>query len=68
MGNVKEKFKKLLFHGNFHLDHLAKNFGYLTESSYRAILIKGHPPRADLRYGEKDSISHSTLIFAAIKG
>ena len=29
---------------------------------------KGHPPSADLRYWEEDSISHSTLIFAAIKG
>ena len=28
---------------------------------------KGHPPSADLRYGRKDSISPSTLIFAAIK-
>ena len=28
----------------------------------------GHPPSADLRYGEKDSISPSTLIPAAIKG
>ena len=29
--------------------------------------IKGHPPSADLRYGEEDSISPSPLIFAAIK-
>ena len=29
---------------------------------------KGHPPSADLRYGEEDSISRSTLFFAAIKG
>ena len=29
---------------------------------------KGHPPSADLRYGEEDSISPSTLIVAAIKG
>ena len=28
--------------------------------------IKGHPPSADLRYGEEDSISTSPLIFAAI--
>ena len=28
----------------------------------------GHPPSADLRYGEEDSISYSTLIFATIKG
>ena len=26
-------------------------------------LLKGHPPSADLRYGEKDSISPSTQIF-----
>ena len=30
-------------------------------------LYKGHSPSADLRYGEEDSISDSTLIFAAIK-
>ena len=29
---------------------------------------KGHPLSADLRYGEDDSISPSTLFFAAIKG
>ena len=29
---------------------------------------KGHPPSADPRYGEEDSISPSTLIVAAIKG
>ena len=28
---------------------------------------KGHPPSADLRYGEEDSISPSTPIFAAIE-
>ena len=28
---------------------------------------KGHPPSADLRYGEEDSIKPSTLIVAAIK-
>ena len=32
------------------------------------ICKKGHPPSADLRYGEEDSISLSTLILAAIKG
>ena len=31
-------------------------------------IIKGHPPSADLRYGEEDSISQSTRLFAAIKG
>ena len=30
--------------------------------------VKGHPPSSDLRYGEDDSISPSTLFFAAIKG
>ena len=30
--------------------------------------VKGHPPSADLRYGEEDSISPSTLIFATRKG
>ena len=29
---------------------------------------QGHPPSADLRYGEEDSISLSTFILAAIKG
>ena len=29
---------------------------------------KGHPPSADLRCGEEDSISPSTLVLAAIKG
>ena len=29
---------------------------------------KGHPPSADLRYGDEDTISPSTLIFAARKG
>ena len=28
---------------------------------------KGHPPSADLRYGDEDTISPSTLIFAARK-
>ena len=30
-------------------------------------LFKGRPPSADLRYGEEDSISPSTPIFAAIE-
>ena len=29
--------------------------------------IKGHPPSADLSYGEEDSISARTLIIVAIK-
>ena len=32
------------------------------------VFCKGSPPSTDLRYGEEDSISPSTLIFAAIKG
>ena len=32
------------------------------------LLNKGRPPSADLRYGGKDNISPTTLIFAAIKG
>ena len=31
------------------------------------ILSKGHPPSVDLRHREEDSISHSTLVLAAIK-
>ena len=31
-------------------------------------LCEGHPPSADLRYEEEDSISLSTPIIAAIKG
>ncbi len=31
-------------------------------------LSKGHPPSADLIYGDKDTISPSILIFAARKG
>ena len=30
--------------------------------------IKGHPLSVDLRYGEENSISPSTLVFAATKG
>ena len=36
--------------------------------SHKILRYKGHPPSADLRYGEEDSISPSTQIFAAIKG
>ena len=28
----------------------------------------GHPPSADLRYGEEDSNSPGTLVLASIKG
>ena len=30
--------------------------------------VKGHPPTGDLRYGDEDSISPSTLIFSCYKG
>ena len=30
--------------------------------------FKGHPPSADLIYGEEDSISPNTLVLADIKG
>ena len=30
--------------------------------------LKGHPPSADLRYGGKDNITPSTLVFATRKG
>ena len=33
----------------------------------RCSVSKGHPPSADLRYGEEDSISPSTLIVVLIK-
>ena len=32
------------------------------------IFSKSHPPSEDLRYGEEDSISLSTLVLASIKG
>ena len=35
---------------------------------YLRHFLKGHPPSADLRYGEKDTFSPSTLIFATRKG
>ena len=31
-------------------------------------MIEGHPRSAELRYGEEDNISPSTLFFAAKKG
>ena len=39
----------------------------LTTDSNGCHVDKGHPPSADLRYGEKDSISPSILIFATVK-
>ena len=39
-----------------------------TEEVWSGAIRKGHHPSADLRYGEEDSIHHSTLIFAAIRG
>ena len=35
---------------------------------YSIINGKGHPPSAELRYREVNSISHSTLVLAALKG
>ena len=50
-------------------------FGFLfaltqgnTMHTKKPKLGKGHPYNADLKYGEKDSFSPSTLILAAIKG
>ena len=40
----------------------------IRENKQRNQLAKGHSPSADLRYGEEDSISITTLILAAIKG
>ena len=36
--------------------------------SWSVALHKGHPPSTDLRYGDEETISPSTLIFAARKG
>ena len=36
-----------------------------TKHTTKLITNKGHPPSADLRYGDEDAISPSTLIFAA---
>ena len=49
------------------LEHCKKNLRD-CEIFWGVFSCKGHTPRSDLRYGEEDSISHSTLIFAAIKG
>ena len=35
---------------------------------FRASCSKGHSPSADLTYGDEDTISPRTLIFAARKG
>ena len=43
----------------------------MTRLSYPlslSLTVKGNRATADLRYWEKDSISPSTLIFAAAKG
>ena len=48
----------MLYYGEF----------YRWHSSPKNPTNKGHPPNADLKYGEKDSIIPSSLIFAAIKG
>ena len=38
------------------------------DSIFSLGFCKGHPLSADLRYGDEDAISPSTLIFAARKG
>ena len=45
-----------------------ENIARLQKADMGLICYKGNRPTADLRYGEKDSISPSTPIFAAIKG
>ena len=47
---------------------LQKLLNYLQSKWNLVLYLKGHPPSEDLRYGEEDTISRSTLIFAARKG
>ena len=44
------------------------NAKWRKKQNIKIMYCKGHPPSADLRYGEEDSISPSTLVLAAIKG
>ena len=37
------------------------------EISMKLGFLKGHSPSADLKYGEEDIISPSTLVLASIK-
>ena len=51
-------------------EYLAVEIIFITYFTFKRVLElnKGHFPSADLRYGEEDSISPSTLLFAVIKG
>ena len=40
----------------------------ISTNNKKKSFFKGHPLSADLRYGEENSISPTTLIVAAIKG
>ena len=44
-----------------------KVFQTMASTLWFLLLFKGNRTIADLRYGQEDSISPSTLIFAAIK-
>ena len=57
--NIKESLL-LFLKSYFSIKHISLK---LTSD----LFLKGHPPRTDLRYGEEDSISPSTLICATIK-
>ena len=55
------------------IDIFLHNFVDISQLSYSAFILhllnfKGNHTFADLRYGEEDIISPSTLIFAATKG
>ena len=43
-------------------------FVILGNASCKLVFSKRHPPSADMIYGDDDTISSSTLIFAARKG
>ena len=40
----------------------------MGDTKYFDLYKNDHPPSADLRYGEEDSINPTTLIFDATKG
>ena len=59
--------------GFFLLDKVVKLVGGGSvindgKHAFSVTYSKGHPLSVDLRYGEEDSISPSTLFFAATKG
>ena len=65
----KKKEKKLNKSKNLKVKINFKNPKKKRESSIRKKKSKKKsPPSADLRYGEADSVSHSTHIFATRKG